>query len=99
MAELSIITFEAIYSFGLLYLACDLGQRVKIEFNECKEMIEQFKWYSFPLKIQRMLPLILNFAQQPVEVKCFGSMPCDRKTFKRVRILSLKRVSKLLVTQ
>jgi hypothetical protein len=45
-------------------------------------MIDQFKWYLFPSEIQRMLPLILNFAQQPIEIKCFGNMKNDRDTFK-----------------
>lgn len=48
-------------------------------------MINQFDWYLMPADIQRMLPIIVNFAQQPVYIVCFGSAACDRDTFKYVR--------------
>lgn len=97
-AKLSITICEVIYSFGILFTACELGQRVKFAFNECEDMIAQFKWYYFPAKIQRRLPLILNFAQQPIETKCCGSMACNRETFKNVRGLGYtkERISEIL---
>lgn len=82
---LSITLFEVIYSFGVLFITCELGQRVNLAFNECNDMVEQFDWYSFPANVQRMLPLILHFMQQPIETKCFGSTTCDRETFKQVK--------------
>lgn len=44
----------------------------------------QFKWYLFPLEIKQILPIVLMNAQQPVNLKCIGSIPCDRETFKKV---------------
>lgn len=38
------------------------------------------------LKIQKILPIVIQFTQQPIEVKCFGSVACDRETFKYVCI-------------
>lgn len=81
---LVITTLEIVYSFGLLLITCEIGQRVNVEFNECSEIIDQFDWYRFPAEIQRMLPLILNFTQQPIDIKCFGSTACNRETFKLV---------------
>lgn len=86
---LLITIFEVIYSFGVLLIACELGQRINLAFMECSDMFDQFEWYSFPAEIQRMLPLILNFMQQPIEVKCFGSTTNDRDTFKYVKLFQL----------
>lgn len=84
---LSITIFEIFYAFGALLIACEVCQRVNIAFEECGDMVVQFEWYLFPIDIQRMLPLILNYMQQPIEIKCFGSVTCDRETFKFVRIM------------
>lgn len=90
LAMLMMTIFEVVYSFGILFIACEICQRNNLAFNECNEMTEQCKWYSFPMKIQRMLPLILNFMQQPVEIKCFGGLACERETFKHVRRIRSK---------
>lgn len=83
---LILTAMEVFYSFAVLLLACELGQRFNLAFDECSTTVEQLEWYSFPLDVQRLLPLILNFTQQPIEIKCFGSVACDREAFKYVRI-------------
>lgn len=77
---------EIIYSFVGMFVSCEMGQRINLAFEECNEIVEQFDWYQFPVEIQQMLPLILHFTQQPVEILCFGSRACDRDTFKSVRV-------------
>ena len=79
--------FEIIYAFGVLFIACELGQRMNLAFSDCINIIDQFKWYSFPTEVQRILPIIINFAQQPHEVKCVGSASCDRETLKFVSFI------------
>lgn len=74
-----------IYAFGMMMIVCELGQGINSTFDECIDIIDQFEWYSFPIDIQRMLPLFLNFAKEPIEIKCFGTVTCDRETFKCVR--------------
>lgn len=80
------IFFEILYSFGDLFVACEMGTRITVAFAECSEMIEQFEWYRFPTRIRRMMPMILMFTQQPIEIICFGSTGCDRETFKSVSV-------------
>lgn len=75
---------QILYSFIVMLISCDLGQRINLAFDECGEIIDQFDWYRLPIEIQRILPIIINFAQQPVDIKCFGSAACDRDTFKFV---------------
>lgn len=84
VAVLLLTTIEAIYAFGVLFIACELCQHVNCAFNECSDMIDQFAWYWFPANVKQILPTILNFTQQPVVITCFGSTTCDRETFKYV---------------
>ena len=76
--------FELFVSFNLVFICCELAGRLSDEFVEICSEIERIKWYSLPLKMQQILPFVLIHAQEPVDFECFGSMPCDRETFKRV---------------
>lgn len=86
LTELALTIILAIYAFALLLIACELCQRINVAFEECSDMIDQFKWYLFPDEIQRMLPTIFAFTQQPIEINCFGSTACNRESFKNVCI-------------
>lgn len=88
LTMLLIIVLQIFYAFGAMFIACELGQRVNLAFNECSEMIHRFDWYLLPAEIQRLLPLIINFAQQPIDIKCFGSAACDRETTEYVSVSS-----------
>ena len=74
------------YGFGLIFVTCELCQRMTNGCEEFIDVIQQFDWYLFAFKIQRILPTILINVQQPVYFECFGSIACDRKTFKQVEI-------------
>lgn len=65
-------------------IACELSQRINLAFDECNDMIEQFEWYLLPAEMQRMLPFIMHFAQQPIHINCFGSTAYGRGLFKYV---------------
>lgn len=67
-----------------MMIACEIGQRVNNAFDECSEMVDQLDWYLFPAKTQEILPIIINFAQQPIVFYCFGSAAAIRDTFKYV---------------
>lgn len=85
LAVLVITIFELIYAFGILFVACEVCQRTNLAFDGCSEMLEQLEWYSFPIGIQRMLPIVLNVMHRPFEIKYFGGATCDREAFKYVR--------------
>lgn len=84
MAVRLITAIEVIYAFGVLFIACELFQRIVLAFDKCNDTINQLKWYLFPVDMQPMLPIIISATQQPIETKCFGSMACDRESFKYV---------------
>lgn len=76
----------ALYSFGLLFAACEIIQNVCDAVNAFDMEIVQSDWYLYPLKMKKMLPMIVNMAQKPVEIKWFGSSAANRDTFKKVII-------------
>lgn len=97
LAEVMITILLLFYAFGGLLIACECGQRTNQAFEECTDMIDQFKWYLFPKEIKRILPLILAFTQQPFELTVFGSASCDRESFKYVRMTKIKAIQSDLI--
>lgn len=54
------------------------------QFGEFYDSIHRLDWYTYPLEIQRMIPIIINHGQQSVKLVAFGGTPCTRDTFKKV---------------
>lgn len=71
-------------SFAMVFVSCELSQHLTDEFDGIDEIFDQSDWYLFPFKIQQLLPTIMLNTQQPVYIKCFGGIPCNRQTFKKV---------------
>lgn len=85
-----VILVSCIYGFwavGLVFVACEVGQRLTYAYVRFADEIEKLDWNLFPLKIQRMLPTIMNNSQVPLELMCFGSTTVSRDTFKRVSLI------------
>lgn len=68
----------------LVFIICELGQRITDAFEEIGFTIQQSDWYLFPIKIKQMLPMIIANAQKPATIECFGSITCARDTFESV---------------
>lgn len=75
-------------SFLTVFGVCELGERVCMAFNKINIEIEMLKWYLFPYEIRKLFPTILVVSQEPVGLTIFGSMLCNRKTFKEVRSIN-----------
>lgn len=82
---LFLILSYAFYAFGMMFTVCELCQRVTDSFDEINNRIMAFDWYKYPLKIQKLLPILLIGTQKPVVFECFGSISTLRETFKKVR--------------
>lgn len=79
----------AVQLFGvvfILFIACELPEQTLNKITEINHEISQLNWYLFPSKMKKMLPLFVAVANdvEIVEIKCFGSIPCNRETFKGV---------------
>lgn len=75
---------EALYSVCISFVTCELGERFTIAYGEMDCEFKQFKWYLFPIEVQRLLPILVQNAQQPVTLRCFGSIAANREAFKKV---------------
>lgn len=71
---------------ALVFVCCELGQRMSDAFDGINFTIEQLDWYLIPVEVQQMLPMIITITQQPVELKCFGNIVCGREVLKNVSI-------------
>lgn len=80
--------FYGLWSVSIVFAACELVQRMSNGISETGDMIGQTKWYLIRIDLQRLIPTIVNNAQQPAEVKCIGSVVCSRDQFKKVQIKS-----------
>lgn len=96
---LFVMGFYGLYSFGIVFIACEFGQYVSGVFEEIEDDIEVFDWYLFPHELQRMLPMILIVTQKPLQLKFFGSISLLREYFKKVCFEStqLSLISRVLI--
>lgn len=76
--------FLVCYAFDIVFVVCELGQRMTIAFDELNDVVGKFKWYLFPDEFKRIMPFIIHFAQRPVDIEFFGQMSCSRNTFIKV---------------
>lgn len=76
----------------LLFAACELSQRINNAYSEVDSIFNQFAWYLFPNEVRRILPTIIMYIQEPVELKFFGNLSCSRDQYKRVRTNHIRNV-------
>lgn len=65
-------------------MACVGGQYLTDKFSEIGNAVEQIDWYLLPIQIQRVLPAIIMFSQEPIIIKFFGNLACSREQLKKV---------------
>lgn len=85
--------FVLINALVSVFITSEITERISSEFDEINDMISEFDWYLFPLKMQKMLPLIMMSAQQTVEFEIFGSFYWNRVAFKKVTNKTTRQVS------
>lgn len=82
-----LILISLAYGFWALFMvffSCEIGQRFTNAYDEVDDAINQLDWYLLPMKVQRVLPVIMMKSQKEWSIECFGSIACNRETFKKV---------------
>lgn len=74
----------------LVFITCELGHKMSDAFEQIELAIDQWDWYLFSIDSQRMLPIIITIAHQPVSLECYGSITCSRGVF---QIVSPEKIS------
>lgn len=47
-------------STQLVFIVCEVGQRLTEKFNELNDIFAGLEWYSFPFELQRIYPTVLT---------------------------------------
>lgn len=72
---------------------CELAGKMSDEFENFNDRINQFDWYLLPLSVQKMLPFIMLNSQQAIGFTCFGSIMCNRETFRKVNYRIILKIN------
>ena len=68
----------------MVFFLCEICQQFTNLFEKITDLLQQSKWYLFPNEVQRLLPIIIINAQQPIVIGCFGMVQGSRDQFKQV---------------
>lgn len=72
------------WSFFGVFIFCEAGEMITLRFEQICDDIGQCDWYLYPAETQKILPIIIQCAQQPVTLRAFGKASCTRESFKTV---------------
>lgn len=75
---------QIVATYGVIFLICELGERVSNEFIQVDNVVGQLKWYLFPTNIQKILPIVMIGTQEPVIFWGYGNFVSSREAFKNV---------------
>lgn len=82
-----------------LFFTFEFGQQLRNAFGEIDHVFDQFNWYLFPIEVKRILPTVILYVQQPVQLKFFGSYSCNREHSKRVSHTSKYKYDLFIIKQ
>lgn len=83
-APFVITCYQLFWTFVLLFILCYAGEEVSATFEDVADEIYQCEWDSFPYQIRRILPIVMIVAQDPVQIKGYGGIPCSLDRYKKV---------------
>lgn len=79
------ISIKTFYPFAVIFMYCEFGQRITSCFLDIDKALWQTDWYAFPIKVQKMIAMMLMGTQEPVGVSGFGgNLVYERDTFTNV---------------
>lgn len=81
-----IITYfiQILITYCVIFIICELGERVTNEFDDVDNVVCELNWYLFPLNIQKMLPIAMIGTVKPVIIRGYGNCMSTREAFKNV---------------
>lgn len=76
----------AFWSFGLISLYCEIGERLTAEFECFDQELSSYDWYLFPIDLQRTLATVMMYTQKSASLRGYGNTTCNRVALGRVFI-------------
>lgn len=72
---------------SFIFLICEPGTKMSIQFAAYGEQVEQSAWYLLPIELQRMYMIFVSYTQNPIKLSSYGGIGCERVTSKVVKIV------------
>lgn len=72
------------WSLGYAYIFCEFGERSSDGFDKLYDGTCELDWYSFPIKVQQIMPIIMNAGQKSATIRSSRKIQCTREFFKGV---------------
>lgn len=79
-----LLAMELLWTFALIFVVCELGERASLAFREIDCMTGQLNFYDFPYKMKKILPVFMAMVSVPFNMSVFGSLTCGREPFRKV---------------
>lgn len=80
LAKIFILLFITVFQ---IFVFCETSERLTIVYNKI-DFYNDWDWFVFPIKIRRILPVIILNVQMPMKFNGFGNITCSRETFNKV---------------
>lgn len=87
LVEIFVPLILSLWVFGVLFIVCDVGERMICLFGVFGEEVERCDWYRLPIEMQRMYSILLSDTQQSKCITCYGDIQCKRETSKKVHFI------------
>lgn len=71
-------------AFIVLFIFCELGQRITNEAFEGYLIVLRSDWYTFPTNFLKLFPIFMHGVQRPIVLCGIGKIACTRDAFKVV---------------
>lgn len=75
---------SVILIFVVIFLICECGQIVTIQFEIFNDTLNRCKWYYMPIELQQMLVVVMVGAQHSTQFQGYGNVECTCESFKKV---------------
>lgn len=82
--EILLTSLATMWAIAVQFFSCELCQRISDAFDEIGNLMSNLDWYLFPIELKQIQLMAMIHAKQPVQIACFGSISCDRNTFRKV---------------
>lgn len=73
-----------IWMFGIMFLYCEVGERVTHQFSVFHERLCFSDWFLFPLEMKRMFVIMLSNTHESIIIQGYANTDCTREAFKKV---------------
>lgn len=84
LAELASTLTILIEILVVVFVICEIGESVTIQFETFEMELSQCEWFLLPIKMQRMYLIFVAHTQQEQNIHGYGNITCSRETFKKV---------------